>query len=218
MSGVFTGLPVGLVATFLALGSLSGCQSETPKSGKDNAPQAGRQGTASAEQPLSSSGGEPMKIEVTSTAFKQGERIGKRHTGEGEDLSPPLAWKNLPEGTKELALICDDPDAPTPEPWVHWVIYKLPPTLQGLPEGVPRDAKLAEPAGALQGVNSWESDNLGYRGPMPPKGHGQHRYFFRLYALKTALEARPGMDKKALLKAMSGQVLGEGELMGTYSR
>lgn len=159
-----------------------------------------------------------MKIEITSTAFKQGERIPKRHTGEGDDLSPPLAWSNLPKGAKELALICDDPDAPTPEPWMHWVIYKLPPTLQGLPEGVPRDAKLSEPAGALQGKNSWESDNLGYRGPMPPKGHGQHRYFFRLYALKAPLDAKPGLDKKGLLKAMTGQILGEGELMGTYSR
>ena len=164
-----------------------------------------------------------MKIDVTSTAFKQGERIPKKYTGEGEDVSPPLAWKNVPEGTKELALICDDPDAPSPkapgpEPWVHWVIYKISATAQGLPEGVTQAAQPKEPAGALQGKNSWPSGNIGYRGPMPPPGSGNHRYFFRLYALKTPLDVKPGLEKQGLLDAMSGQILGQGELMGTYSR
>src|SRR5574342_131997 len=87
-------------------------------------------------------GDKPMAIELKSAAFAKGAVIPKKYTGEGEDVSPPLAWSGVPAGTKELALICDDPDAPTPEPWVHWVIYKLPPDLAGLPEGVDKAARL----------------------------------------------------------------------------
>ena len=160
-----------------------------------------------------------MSIEVTSTAFKQGQPIPKKYTGEGADVSPPLQWKNLPEGTKELVLICDDPDAPTKEPWVHWVIYKLPATLTGLPEGMPRDLRLKSPAGAMQGVNSWpKGENAGYRGPMPPPGHGTHHYYFKVYALEAHPVLSPGMEKKAILEEIKGHVLGEGELMGTYER
>jgi hypothetical protein len=161
-------------------------------------------------------GEKPMKIEIASTAFSEGKPIPKKYTGEGEDVSPPLAWKRVPEGTKELALICDDPDAPRPEPWVHWVIYKIPADAAGLPEGVPADARLKEPAGALQGQNTWPA--VGYRGPMPPPGHGRHRYFFKLYALDAPLAIEPGADKKTLLERMSGHVLAEGQLMGTYER
>lgn len=160
-----------------------------------------------------------MTIQLTSTAFGEGERIPAKHTGEGEDVSPALAWSGVPEGTKELALICDDPDAPTPQPWVHWVIYKIPADCPGLPEGVAKGATLEEPAGALQGKNSWPSgQTVGYRGPMPPPGHGVHRYFFRLYALGTELAVEPGADKATLLQKMSGQMLDEGQLMGTYQR
>jgi len=157
-----------------------------------------------------------MTIEIASTAFAEGRPIPKKFTGEGEDVSPPLSWDKLPEGTNELALICDDPDAPRPEPWVHWLIYKIPADVQGLPEGVAKDAELEEPPGALQGNNSWPS--IGYRGPMPPPGHGTHRYFFKLYALDAPLEIAPGADKETLLEKMSGHVLGEGQLMGTYAR
>jgi Raf kinase inhibitor-like YbhB/YbcL family protein len=160
-----------------------------------------------------------MAIQLTSTAFGEGERIPRKYTGEGEDVSPPLAWSGLPEGTKELALICDDPDAPTPQPWVHWVIYKIPADCQGLPEGVAKSPRPKEPAGALQGANSWPSgQTIGYRGPMPPPRHGVHRYFFRLYALEVGLVIEPGKDKSWLLDAMSGHILGEGQLMGTYER
>jgi hypothetical protein len=160
-----------------------------------------------------------MAIQLTSTAFQEGERVPAKYTGEGADVSPPLAWSGLPDDTQELALICDDPDAPTPEPWVHWVIYKIPGDCQALPEGVARSPRLEQPAGALQGANSWPSgQNTGYRGPMPPPGHGVHRYYFRLYALKAELAIEPGKDKKALLEAMSGHILGEGQLMGTYER
>jgi Raf kinase inhibitor-like YbhB/YbcL family protein len=160
-----------------------------------------------------------MNIEVTSTAFRNDQPIPTKYTGEGQDVSPPLAWSKLPEGTQELALICDDPDAPTPEPWVHWVIYKIPADANGLPEGVAKDPQLTNPQGAMQGKNSWPSgQTIGYRGPMPPPGHGVHHYHFTLYALKTKLNLEPGLNKKALLKAINGQVIAQGRLTGTYKR
>jgi len=160
-----------------------------------------------------------MTIQLTSTAFGEGEGIPTKHTGEGEDVSPPLAWSGVPEGTRELALICDDPDAPTPQSWVHWVIYKIPADCPGLPEGVAKGPRLEEPAGALQGKNSWPSgQTVGYRGPMPPSGHGVHRYFFRLCALGAELAIEPGVDKGTLLEKMSGHILDECQLMGTYQR
>jgi hypothetical protein len=159
-----------------------------------------------------------MAIEVTSTAFAHGQPIPPKYSGEGADVSPPISWSGMPENAQELVLICDDPDAPTAEPWVHWVIYKIPAALTGLPEGIERRARLKEPAGVLQGKNSWPSQNVGYHGPMPPPGHGTHRYYFRLYALEAKLVVSPGMDKKGLLEEIKGHVLGEGQLMGTYRR
>ena len=159
-----------------------------------------------------------MTISITSTAFEPGKPIPKNYTGEGEDLSPPLAWSKVPQGTKEIALICDDPDAPTSEPWVHWLIYKVPADATGLPEGLPRQKKLQAPPGAIQGVNMFPSDNIGYRGPMPPKGHGTHHYHFKLYAVDKPLSTPPGADKKALLADLHDHVLDHGELIGTYQR
>ena len=160
-----------------------------------------------------------MSLAILSSAFSNGQVIPRKHTGDGEDLSPPLAWSGVPEGAKELALICDDPDAPTPEPWVHWLIYKIPPTVQELPEGVPASPSVEKPFTALQGRNSWPSgQNVGYRGPAPPRGHGVHHYHFKLYALSSALALKPGADKRALLAAMAGQVLAEAEIVGTYKR
>jgi Raf kinase inhibitor-like YbhB/YbcL family protein len=101
---------------------------------------------------------------------------------------------------------------------VHWVIYKLPANLTGLPEGVPRQPRLKDPPGALQGQNSWTKDNIGYRGPMPPPGHGTHHYHFKLYALEAHLVAEPGLDKKTILHEIRSHVLAEGELIGTYQR
>lgn len=161
---------------------------------------------------------------LTSSAFKEGQSIPKRHTGEGNNVSPQLAWSGLPAGVRELALICDDPDAPSrknpaPQPWVHWVLYNLPANLTELPEGIARTAQVAAPAGAKQGLNSWPSDNIGYLGPMPPNGSGPHRYYFKLYALDTQLRLSPAQaTKAALLAAMQGHVLAELELMGTYER
>lgn len=159
-----------------------------------------------------------MTISLTSPAFETGFRIPKRHTGDAEDLSPPLVWKNLPPGTRQLALICDDPDAPSPEPWVHWVIYGLSPQLDGLPEALPRQPVLDEPISAIQGMNTWDEDNIGYRGPAPPPAHGKHHYHFRLYALDSDLALEPGATKDQLLTAMAGHILAQGELIGTYSR
>jgi Raf kinase inhibitor-like YbhB/YbcL family protein len=158
------------------------------------------------------------RLNVTSDVLQQGKPIPKKYTGDGEDVSPPLSWSGVPAGTKQLALICDDPDAPRDEPWVHWVIYAIPPEAAGLPEGVPRSERLENPPGALQGRNSWPSDSIGYRGPAPPPAHDAHRYFFKLYALDTALKLEPGLSKDELLSAIKDHVLAEGQLLGTYDR
>ena len=163
-------------------------------------------------------------IMLTSSAFKSGTAIPTRYTSEGDDLSPPLAWSEAPAGVQSWAIICDDPDAPSPkkpaaEPWVHWVIYNIPADAGSLDEGTPRDAQLSQPQGARQGKNAWPSDNVGYRGPMPPPGSGAHRYFFRIYALDSVLDLPPGRaDKKSLLAAMKGHILDQGQLIGTYER
>lgn len=156
-------------------------------------------------------------MHLTSSAFVENERIPDRFTGFGDDLSPALQWTGLPAETVELVLICDDPDAPTDEPWVHWVIYGLSPSLTGLPEGIPRDRTVTAPISAVQGKNSWPTGTaIGYQGPEPPKGHGVHHYYFTLYALKTRLSLEPGATKSDLLAAMDGYVLGKTVLCGTY--
>lgn len=157
-----------------------------------------------------------MTMTISSTAFADGAAIPARYTAEGKDVSPPLAWSGLPEGTVELAIVCDDPDAPRPEPWVHWVIYNVPASATGLDEGVPPSEKLASPPGAMQGKNTWPA--TGYRGPAPPPGHGTHHYHFKLYALDQDLPLAPGLTKDQLLAAMKGHVLDEAELIGTYER
>ena len=149
-----------------------------------------------------------MPLEVKSSAFAAGGTIPRKYTGEGTDVSPPLSWSNVPEGTKEFALICDDPDAPRPTPWVHWVLYKIPASVRELPEG--------SSGGAREGRNDF--GNRGYGGPMPPPGHGVHHYHFKLYALDTELDLPPGATKDQVLAAMRGHVLAQGELVGTYQR
>jgi Raf kinase inhibitor-like YbhB/YbcL family protein len=205
---------VVLAVSALVLGGLVGCDRgpQAPRASKPPPQPAEQQPASVSKQP----GETPMKLTIQSTAFSHGQTVPRRHTGDGEDLSPALTWSDVPPGTKELALIVDDPDAPTPEPWVHWVLYKIPADVRGLPEAVPsRAQKLTQPA-ALQGRNSWNT--IGYRGPAPPKGHGLHHYRFRLYALDAALPVESGLDKRGLLKAMSGHILAEGELVGTYQR
>jgi Raf kinase inhibitor-like YbhB/YbcL family protein len=157
-----------------------------------------------------------MGMTIRSEAFADGRAIPRRHGEDGENLSPPLSWAGLPEGTRELALIVDDPDAPRAEPWVHWVLYKIPADVRTLAERVPPSPTLNVPAGALQGKNSWGTD--GYRGPAPPRGHGVHHYHFRLYALDVPLHAAQGLDKPGLLDVMRGHILAEPQLVGTYER
>ncbi len=157
-----------------------------------------------------------MSLVLRSPAFADGHPIPRRYTGDGEDLSPPLSWLGLPPQARALALIVDDPDAPSSEPWVHWVIYKLPADEQGLVEGIPPVAKPESPAGCLQGKNSWGT--VGYRGPAPPRGHGTHHYIFRLFALKDALDLPEGLDKDGLLSAIEGHVIAEAQTTGTYRR
>ncbi|MGO9463448.1 MAG: YbhB/YbcL family Raf kinase inhibitor-like protein [Isosphaeraceae bacterium] len=157
-----------------------------------------------------------MSLTVLSPVFSEGTPIPRRHTGDGEDLSPPLSWSGLPASATELALIVDDPDAPTKEPWVHWVIYNLPSTLSELAEGI---APIAHPPvvpAVVQGKNSWNS--VGYQGPAPPKGHGIHHYYFKLYALDTPLHLPEGLDKSGLMRKMEGHIVSQAVLMGTYHR
>lgn len=160
----------------------------------------------------STTNGATMKLHLTTPAFAEGQPMPDWCAFENQDRSPALQWSGVPAGTKSLALICDDPDAPMGT-WVHWVIYDLPPGATGLAEGVPKSPELAD--GARQGVNDYK--RTGYGGPCPPPGK-PHRYFFKLYALDAKLNLPPGLTKADLLKAMAGHVLAEGQLMGTYQR
>lgn len=153
-----------------------------------------------------------MEMEISSPVFGDGKEIPSLYTCDGNDISPPLVWKGLPEGTRTLVLIVDDPDAPDPEApkmtWIHWILYNIPLSAEGLPE----KGKL--PAGTREGINSWS--RTGYGGPCPPIG--RHRYFFRLYALDRELPDLKEPEKKELLSAMEGHILASAELMGTYER
>jgi Raf kinase inhibitor-like YbhB/YbcL family protein len=156
-----------------------------------------------------------MSLALTSTAFAPDGAIPALHTCEGRDVSPPLTWSGAPAGTKSLALIVDDPDAPDPAAprmtWVHWVLYNLPQVATGLAEGVPAAAL---PAGTREGVNDW--GRTGYGGPCPPIG--RHRYFHKLYALDTVLPDLGRPRKAALEKAMQGHILAQAVLVGTYQK
>ena len=156
-----------------------------------------------------------MPLRLTSPAFRENGEIPVRFTCEGQDVSPPLAWSGPPAETRSFALIVDDPDAPDPRAprtvWVHWVLYNLPPHASGLPEGVPADEL---PPGTLEGVNDWK--RTGYGGPCPPIG--RHRYVHKLYALDAMLPDLHEPSKSRLEQAMSGHVLAETSLTGTYER
>jgi len=152
-----------------------------------------------------------MSIQVTSSAFADGGSIPSKYTCDGADVSPPLKWNSVPDTTKSIALIADDPDAPRGT-WVHWVVYDLPASLRELPEKVPAEKILGN--GGRQGMTDFKK--IGYGGPCPPSG--THRYYFKIYALDRMLEIAPGATKAQLLKAMEGHVLAEGQLMGKYTK
>lgn len=162
--------------------------------------------------PLSQAkGGQKMGIRIESPAFKEGGMIPVKYTCDGEDVSPALTWGDLPSGTRSIALISDDPDAPVGT-WVHWVLYNLPPDLRALPENVPPDKTLEN--GAVHGTNDFKRP--GYGGPCPPGG--THRYFFKLYALDKKIDLAHGATKAQLAKSMEGHILDSGQLMGKYKR
>ena len=152
-----------------------------------------------------------MELKVESAAFANGGLIPAKYTCDGDDMSPPLRWSKPPDGTKSLAIISDDPDAPRGT-WVHWVVYNIPPQVRELREHVPSSERLSD--GTVQGRSDF--GRIGYGGPCPPSG--THRYYFKVYALDTMLNIAHGATKQQLLKAMEGHVLAQGELMGKYAR
>lgn len=157
-------------------------------------------------------------LTVTSPTLAAGETIPAVYTADGRNVSPPLQWSGAPPSTKEFAVICDDPDVPMPQPFVHWVIYKIPGTAKGLPENIPIDPATpmpAEIAGAVQGTSGFRRSI--YRGPAPPPGK-PHHYHFRVYAIDAVLDLKPGLTKAELLEAVKGHVVAEGELVAIYER
>ena len=166
---------------------------------------------------LAQSSSDPAALTVTSPTLTAGQPIPKQHSADGENTSPAFAWTGAPGTTKSFALICDDPDVPMPQPFVHWVIYNIPGAAKGLPANIPIDpaaAMPAEVAGATQGPSGFRRPI--YRGPAPPPGK-VHHYHFTVFALDVAgLPA--GLTKAQLVEAMAGHVVGQGELVATYER
>ena len=162
---------------------------------------------------------EPVEITVTSTAFDHHGMVPLRYTAYGDNVSPQIAWSDLPEGTRQLALVMDDPVAPTPEPFVHWVVYNIPASASELPEGMSNAEQVSVPAalaGAINGRNGL--GRVGHFGPRPPADGELHAYHYRVYALDTALDLEPGLGKDELLAAIDGHVIGTGMLMGHYEQ
>jgi len=155
-----------------------------------------------------------MAIQISSDTFEHEGAIPQRHARQGQNLSPPLQWEADSPDARQLALVVDDPDAPGPEPWVHWVIYNIPPETRELPEGVRGEDKPAEPTNTAQGRNSWGTS--GYEGPQPPAGDGPHRYRFHLYALDVEPTLPAGLTRQELIDKTDGRVRDEGELVGIY--
>ncbi|MDH7943797.1 YbhB/YbcL family Raf kinase inhibitor-like protein [Pseudohongiella sp. SYSU M77423] len=158
-------------------------------------------------------------ITVGSSAFDHHGTIPLAYTAYGDNLVPQITWADLPEGTEQLALVMDDPIAPTPQPFVHWVAYNIPAAAGEIPEGLPRDAQVTTVpalAGMINGINGIRQ--TGYFGPRPPVDGKLHAYHFRIYALDTALNLPEGLNKADLLAAIEGHILGTGMLMGHYQR
>jgi Raf kinase inhibitor-like YbhB/YbcL family protein len=153
-----------------------------------------------------------MALTISSPAFQEQGRIPAKYTCDGEDVSPPLTWGEVPEGTQSFALIMDDQDAPGGM-FTHWALFNLPANNHELPEAVPIQGQLAN--GALQGKNGF--GEIGYGGPCPPPGH-LHRYQFTVYALDQPLNLKAGASKKQVIDAMRGHTLAQGQLIGTYQR
>ena len=147
-------------------------------------------------------------LEITSPAFSHLETIPQKYTSDGENVSPTLEWDKIPPETKQLALICHDPDAPLPFGFTHWTIYNIPPEITAIAEG--------EGNKYTEGLNT--SGSNGYTGPAPPEGHGVHHYYFWLYALDRALDLKAGLSRKELLEAIADYVIAQARLVGVYER
>ncbi len=160
----------------------------------------------------------PHTIVVGSPTLEANQTMPRDYTPDGRNLSPPLTWSGLPADTKEIAVVCEDPDAGNPPPFVHWLIYKIPAAAKGLPEGIPIDPAAAMPpeiAGSMQGVSGFR--RAIYRGPAPPPGK-PHHYHFIVYALDADLGLQPGLNRAELLTAIQGHVIGQGEIVSIYER
>ena len=156
-------------------------------------------------------------VVVTSDAFTDGGPLPRRYAKEGDNVSPPLRFANLPPGTREVVVLCEDPDAPMPHPYLHWLAYRIEPGTTELPEGITQGAEVAEPMPhARQAKNA--NGHLGYDGPAPPPGHGVHHYHFQVFALDQTPNLTSDADLKALETAMAGHVLASGELVATYQK
>lgn len=147
-------------------------------------------------------------LTVSTPAFEHGGAIPSRHAKDGEDLSPELRWSNVPEGTRELAVICHDPDAPLTDGFTHWVVYGIPADATGIPEG----------GGGAFTEGTSDFGDAGYGGPAPPPGHGTHHYFFHLYALDAPVGAGPGLTRAELLERIDDHIVEQARVVGTYRR
>jgi len=160
----------------------------------------------------------PTTFIVESRTMTTGEMMPRDYSPDGRNVSPPLSWRGLPAGTRQLAVICQDHGAGNPPPWVHWILYNIPASASGLPEGIPFDPADPMPAGlegATQGANGWGLPM--YRGPAPP-GTSLHHYHFAVFALDAALDLPPGLTRAELLDAIDGHVIGQGAMTPHYSR
>jgi Raf kinase inhibitor-like YbhB/YbcL family protein len=146
-------------------------------------------------------------IDVFSSAFTDGGTLPLAFTADGANLSPPLSWSNLPDKARSVVLVCEDPDAPFPKPFVHWLVYSLPVTVGSIADA---------PGGVRQGKNSMLK--TGYTGAAPPPGHGMHHYHFQVFALDTIPKLDDGAGRSSVVEAMRGHVLAWGEIVATYER
>src|SRR6478672_9089128 len=162
--------------------------------------------------------GAVASITVSSPTLKEGQPVPRQHTPDGRNDSPALSWSGVPASAKSLMVLCEDPDVGNPPPFVHWVVYNIPPTANGLPEALPIEpgAPLPPPlTGAVQGTNGFRRTI--YRGPAPPPGK-PHSYHFVVYALDADLGLKPGLTRADLLAAINGHVIGQGEIVSIYER
>jgi Raf kinase inhibitor-like YbhB/YbcL family protein len=156
------------------------------------------------------------KLLVRSGAFEQGAPIPDEYSGYHENRSPSLSWSGLPAGTRSVAVVCEDPDAPMERPFVHWLAANIPTELTAIEESVPGEPAPPKLKGGIQGTN--DARSIGWFGPRPPAGHGVHHYHFRVFALDAMLDLEPGFRREELIRAMQGHVLVQGETMGAYER